>query len=351
MSSSITGPSDYAFGSQLIANTGRLRQQVASLTLQSSTGYKSDAYSGLGSGASTALAVAPQIAGIKVMQDAMAAAGTRMQVSQTVMSQLSGLANTFLGYATEMGTTAGTDVDALASQARDALVQAGALLNTQSNGVYLFAGQDTANPPVPGATALLSSSYFTQIQAAVANLGANGAAATQASTLAAATTPANSVFSATLGTAVPSVAIGNGVQVATGLLANKNSVAIIPGTDTTGSATNDLMRALATLGSLSSTTATASGFSALVGSVATNLQNVVTALGTDAGALGARQNQVTNASTQLGDISVSLKLQLSNVEDADMPTVATQLTQAQTQLQASYQLISGLRSLSLVNYL
>ena len=40
-------------------------------------------------------------------------------------------------------------VDTIAASARDALGQVAGLLDTQDGGVYVFAGQDTANPPVP----------------------------------------------------------------------------------------------------------------------------------------------------------------------------------------------------------
>jgi flagellin-like hook-associated protein FlgL len=46
-----------------------------------------------------------------------------------------------------------------------------------------------------------------------------------------------------------------------------------------------------------------------------------------------------------------LTTQLSNIEDADLATVATKLTAAQTQLTASYKLISSAGTLSLVNFL
>ena len=351
MSGTIGVTTDYAFGSQLIGNSQQLKQQVSQLTLQSSDGYISPTYAGLGSGAAEALSLQPQIAGFATLQDNINTASTRMQATQSVMTQLTQIATSFEQSATQLGTTGGTDVDALASQARNALQQVTGLLNTQSGNVYLFAGQDTTNPPVPDPAGLARSSYFTAIQTAVAGLATNGAAATEAATLTAATTAANSPFSATLSTQPPVADLGDGQQVATGISAGANLVATITGTDTTGSYVNDLLRALSTLGSLSSSQNSATGFSALAGAVAGNLQKVVTALGTDSAALGAVQDQVTATGSNLSALSTALTQQLTNVEDVDIASTATRLTQAQTQLQASYKLISELSSLSLVNYL
>ena len=58
------------------------------------------------------------------------------------------------------------------------------------------------------------------------------------------------------------------------------------GTSTTGSYMRDLMRALATLGSMSSSQVNDPGFSALVQDTGTSLNGVVTAMATDVGVLG-----------------------------------------------------------------
>ena len=62
-------------------------------------------------------------------------------------------------------------VDSIAASARDALSQVASLLDTQDGGVYVFAGQDTANPPVPDPDNIANiAAFYTQINAAVAGL-------------------------------------------------------------------------------------------------------------------------------------------------------------------------------------
>ena len=149
----------------------------------------------------------------------------------------------------------------------------------------------------------------------------------------------------------PVVQTGEGGTVQTGLLASANSVAVSSGTSTTGSYMRDLMRALATLGSLSSSQINDPGFAALVQDTGTSLNGVVSAMAVDIGVLGNTQSNLTATQTQLSDTATALTSQLSSVQDVDMAQTLSNLTSMQTQLQASYRLISGETSLSLVNFL
>jgi flagellar hook-associated protein 3 FlgL len=113
----------------------------------------------------------------------------------------------------------------------------------------------------------------------------------------------------------------------------------------------DLMRALATLGSMSSSQVNDPGFAALVQDTGTSLTGVVNTMAVDVGVLGNTQANLTTTQTQLSDTATALTGQLSNVQDVDMASVLSQLTATQTQLQTSYRLITGESSLSLANFL
>jgi len=88
-----------------------------------------------------------------------------------------------------------------------------------------------------------------------------------------------------------------------------------------------------------------------VQSTVTTLQGAVGAISTDIGALGSRQDQVTAAQAELSATDTALQTQLGNVQDADLTQVSAQLSQAQTQLQASYQVIASLAQLTLAKYI
>lgn len=355
---STTIGSSYGIMSQLIANSTSLHQQLDTLTEQASTGLVAQTYAGLGGEASVSLNLNPQLNALQVAQNNIGQATGSMGVTQTTMTQIQQIAATFVSDIPNLNGLNSSEVDNVASQARSALQQVADLLNTQDGNNYVFGGQDSANPPIPSASNILSSGFYTQINAAVSALSSNGASATAASTLAIASSNATgtSPFSAYMSQpasdiSVPVVQDGEGGTVQTGLLASANSVAVSTGTSTTGSYMRDLMRALATLGSLSSSQINDAGFGALVQDTGTSLNGVVTAMASDVGVLGTNQSNLTAMQTQLSDTATALTAQLSSVQDVNMASTLSQLTSMQTQLQESYKLITGENALSLVNFL
>jgi flagellar hook-associated protein 3 FlgL len=319
-----------------------------------------DTSAGLGAGTATALAVAPALASTQGLQASLTAATAPMQLAQTVLQQISAIASNFFAQTNNLNGLNPSEVDSIAASARDALQQVAGLLNTTDAGRYIFAGQDSSNPPVPNADQILSSGFFQQIQTTVSGLAANGAAATTAATLAiaASNAPGTSPFSAALSQPAaalagfrPSVDVGGGQSVPTGILASANADVASTGSSTTGSYMRDILRALATLGSLSSSQVNAAGFGQVVADTHTSLGDAITALNADAGVMGNRQAALQDQATTLGDAATALQAQLAGAQDADMAATLSALSQTQTRLQASYQLIAGLQSLSLAKFL
>jgi flagellar hook-associated protein 3 FlgL len=359
MSSSIGG---YGILPTLIANSTSVHQQLDTLTEQASTGLVSQTYAGLGGQASVSLDLNPQLTALQNYQNNIGQATGSMQVTQATMTQLQQIAATFVSAIPNLNGVNSTNVDSVAAQANAALQQVANLLDTQDGGTYLFGGQDSANPPVPSPDSILTSGFYTQINAAVAGLSTNGASATVAATLAiggsnaGGTSPFSAYMSqpaASISAPVVQTGVGGpgGGTVQTGLLASANSVATSAGTSTTGSYMRDLMRALATLGSLSSSQINDPGFAALVQDTGTSLNGVVSAMAVDTGVLGNTQSTLAATQTQLSNTETALTGQLSSIQNVDMAETISSLTSMQTQLQASYRLISGATSLSLVNFL
>ncbi len=344
----------------LLADSAAVKQQMDTLLQQAGSGMLADTYAGLGSGAAVSLTVAPQIAEQTAWSNGINAATAQMQVAQTALTQISSIASTFQADTANLTNLDPSEVDSTAQAAQQALQQMAGLLDSTDGSLYVFGGQDSSNPPVPNPDAILSSGFFTQIQSAVAGLSGSGAAGVIASTVATAasnasgTSPFSAALSqpaATLQAALPTVATGPGEQTAFGIPASANAFVASTGADTTGSYMRDIMGALATIGSLSGSQANDSGFSDLVQSVNNILGNAITALNQDAGALGTVQSNLQTEQTTLGDTTTSLQTQLGNVQDANMTQTLSQLTQTQTQLQASYNLISGLSTYSLAKFL
>jgi flagellar hook-associated protein 3 FlgL len=360
MSGAVTAFAGYGTMNTLIANAQTVRQRLDQLTQQSSTGLIAQTYAGLGSGASVSLDLRPQIAALGVWQANINAATGGMAVTQTAMTQLQTIASNFRSQLDTLNGLAPSNVDSVASAARQALVQVAGLLDTTDGGTYVFGGADGSNPPLPNPDQILSSGFYTQINSAVAGLGGAGASATAAATLAVASSNAagTSPFSAYMSqpaavllAGIPAVQTGPGQIQPVGLVASANTYAVSGGSSTTGSWSRDLLRALATIGSLSSSQVGLSGFQGLVSDTYASLTGVVGATADEAGGLGNQQAALTAEGSAMADQVTALTAQVSPAENVDMAKTLSDLSLVQTQLQSSYQLISGQSALSLVKFL
>ncbi len=357
MSGAVSGFGFPAMG-QLIANLGRINQNFDTLDAQASSGLIAQTFAGLGGTAPVALSLGPQIANLQVAQTNINAASGPAQLTQTAMTQIQSIAANLLSEIPTLTGLNATAVDTIASSARSDLAQVSDLLDSQYGDVYVFAGQDSANPPVPNPDQITSSGFFAQISSAVANLSGAGFAATAAATLsiAGSTAPGTSPFSTYMSQPVanlllPSVSTGNGQSQVIGLFASANTTAASTGTSTTGSYMRDLMRALATVGSLSSTQVNDPNFAPLIADTQTSLTGAISAMSTDVGTLGEQQTSLTALQTTLGDTQTALTGQLSTAQDVDMAATLSNLSLTQTQLQESYQLIAAASGMSLAKFL
>ncbi len=358
--SGVPAPGEYGLLTTLVADSSTIRQRLDTLTQRASTGLQANTYAGLGAGASVSLDLNPEIANLQTWQNNISTATGQMGVTQTTMTQLQQIASNFYAQLNNLNGIDVSNVDNIATSARDALQRVAGLLDAQDGGVFVFGGADTANPPVPDPSNIVSSGFYTQIAAAVGNLGAAGASATAAATLAVASsnTAGISPFSAymsqpasTLQAQAPVVQTGPGQTTQTGLLASANSLVTSPSGSTTGSYVRDLMRSLATLGSLSSAQVNLSGFAGLVQDTRTSLNGAIDAMAGEAGALGNQQSALTATQTGLANTQTALTTQIGTAQDADMAQTLSNITQTQTQLQASYQIIAALSGLSLAKIL
>jgi flagellar hook-associated protein 3 FlgL len=362
--------SDYSVMGSLIANTNTVKQKLDTLTNQASTGLIGTTYAGLGTGASISLSLRPQIANLQTWQNNIDAANGQMSVTQSTMNSIESIASNFYAQLNNLQGVNSSEIDSVAANARDALNQVANMLDTQDGGIYIFAGQDTGNPPVPDPDNILNSGFYTQINTAVTNLATNGAAATAnttfgvASSNAAGTSPFSTWLSqpyATVQASLPTVQVGQTQTATIGIPASANGLipTSSPGPTTivggppssTGSYMRDVLRALATIGSLSSSQANVTGFADLVQDTRISLNGAITAMNQDIGVLGNVQSSITQTQSQLSDTQTALTAQASSAEDVDMASTLSQISLVQTQLQASYQLIAGESGLSLVKFL
>jgi flagellar hook-associated protein 3 FlgL len=343
---------------QLTAGLTQIKKNFDTLTEQASSGLISNTYAGLRGTASIALALGPRIDNLKVTQSNIAAASGPASVTQSAMKQIGSIAANLLAQMPDLTDLNSAGIDVIAANARGDLAQLGDLLNSQYGGAYVFAGQDSSNPPVPDPDHITTSGFFMQISASVSSLSANGSAATVAATLtiASSNSTGTSAFSTYMsqpatGLSAPSVSTGEGQSQTMGLLASGNTSSVSMGTSTTGSYMRDLMRALATVGSLTSGQASDPNFGALISDTQTSVTAAITAMSTDVGILGQQQSNLTTLSTTLSDTTTVLSTQLASAQEVDMAATLSNLSLTQTQLQESYQLIAAANGMSLAKFL
>ena len=343
---------DYGTLGILVGDTESIQKKLNTLTEQAGTGSVSSNFAGLGAGATTSLNLNASVSHLQTWQSNISAATGNMQVTQTAMTQIQQIASNLFGQLNSLQGADGSEISTIAATAQSDLAQVANLLDSTNGTTYVFAGTDSSNPPVPDPDAITSSGFYTQIAAAVAALSTAGASATASATLsiassdAAGTTP----FASTIGS-VPVVQTQGGETQQTGLLANANAFVTSTGSSTTGSYMRDLMRALATVGSLTSAQQNDPGLTSLVQDTRTSLQGAISAMAQDVGVLGNTQSMLTQESTTLQQTQTAMNTQLSSVQDVDMAKTLSNITLVQTQLQASYQLIANASGLSLAKFL
>ena len=351
----ISSATDVGTLSAALYNVGRTRSNIDLLTAQGSSNLVSSEFAGLGADAGAALDLSGQLALNTVSQGNAAQAANVNQVAQTALGQIQNLVSGMSAQLLEPSTITGSGLGTLASSARSTLNQIANLLNTKVGQVYIFGGQDNRTAPLPNPSNLPQSAFYTAIQSVVASLSTDGASAVQAQILASASAAATSPFSVSLQASNQTVTadLGNGQTVKLAILADQNMDAVSAGTGvtSTGSYMRDVLMALSTIGALGSASATDPEVQTLLGTVHTTLSDADDALNIDIGGLGARQETITNAQTELSGTATALTTQLDTVQDTDPATVATKLLAANTQLQASYKIIADLAQLSLAKYL
>jgi len=318
MSGTING---YGLLATLSQDSSTIQGQLSVATQQVATGKVADTYAGLGAAARVSLDLRPQIAHQAAWSANIDGVSARLGVTQSALAAIGQVASDFYAKMPSLnGLTPGAGA-AVAAQARTALERVAELLNSKVGDTYLFAGQDTANPPVP-----------------------NTSAASLIPALLTGTPPAP--FSATIGTAVPTLEVGEGRQVQVGVLANANTLST-SATPTSGSYMRDIMTALATL----ATTTDGPGLPAVAASTRDQLGSAIAASSAEAGALGNIQAGLATRKSQLAETQAALTAQVSGAEDVDLAATLTKVSALQTHLQASYKLMSEVKGMSLAQYL
>ena len=137
----------------LAIDSAAIRQQLDGLSRQIGNGRVADSYGGLASHAATvSLTYNVALSQTETWQANVTAADGRLRSAQSALTQISDIASAFYAQSNVLNGLSSVAVDATAASARDALRQMAGLLDTRFGDTYVFAGTDTATPPIPSPT-------------------------------------------------------------------------------------------------------------------------------------------------------------------------------------------------------
>jgi flagellin-like hook-associated protein FlgL len=136
-----------------------------------------------------------------------------------------------------------------------------------------------------------------------------------------------------------------------GIIANRNAAVVSTG-ETTGSWMRDLLRGLSSIAGLTpEKSQLGASYTEFVTNVQKGLKSSVEALALERGSLGVTETRLQSIRTLHESVTVSLTLQVRDLEEVDMAKTITTFQATQTQLEASYRAIALAQQLSLTRFL
>lgn len=291
-----------------------LRTQANTLQAQVSTGLKSPDYSGLGSSASQVANLQASVSQNQAYLDTITTVQQRISEQSTALSTIEDISQKFSELLPSGAFNASPS--SIQTQAKALLQELGDFLNTSDGSRYLFSGSLTNTAPFDATGLPNPGSLGTAVNQQVPNgYYAGNDVAQQAKV--------DNNVTISYGVTADNPAIENIVRVA-------NYLANLPAGSPSSNNPADVsaMNQAATL----------------MNQGVTGLQQVIATLSLQSSQLQTIQQEHQNF------INVA-QTNIENLESVDPATAITQLNQVETNLQASYQTVSALQQLSLVNYL
>src|SRR3977135_962408 len=135
----------------------QLKNQLATLQSQLTTGTKSDTYAGMGVNEGFAIAARAQLAGISAFGDTIDKVNTTIGAANAALQSFSSIASQVQAGAASTSQTLNSNGQTIAQQsALGALSSMLGVLNTQTGDRYLFSGSAISTPSVVSEDTLLN---------------------------------------------------------------------------------------------------------------------------------------------------------------------------------------------------
>jgi len=304
--------SNVAQAQQIIQTLNSLQAQGSTLQQQIATGLKGQSYADYGAQAGQIVNLSQQASQQQGYIDTINTVNTRMQVMDQVTSTMASLMEQFSSaLSTDAYNTSGNTIQ---SQAAGLLAQIGDYLNTQDGEGYVFSGAENTTAPFDPSGLPNPGDLTTPV---------NGA-------------PPAGYYAGD--DTVSKATVDNDLTLSYGVTADN------PAFEQVVRVLNYLANAPAFDPNNPTDVANVNQAQQLVTQSATQLQQLNASIGEQEselnGLLTAHQSTLTLAQSNL-----------SNIEQVNTSTAITQLDTLQTQLEASYQTVNVLQSLSLASYL
>lgn len=335
------------------ADTRVLRQRIEATTTQVGTGRTGEFYGDLGVDARRSLDLRAELGRATTQVGTIERSLGRAGVLQEALGRLQRIAADFTAEALRLQTLPAEAATNAALAARAALDEVAGLLNLRQDGEYLFAGSDSANPPVAPAGDVFGSAMVQQIRVAVGSLAPGNGAAVAALTVTAVedATPGDNPFARFVATPPAAAAesfrratiSADGVQVGWGPFATEGSARVAAG---------ELVRGLAIIASLTGAeNVQGQAYTELMQSARQALSDAGRGIASEQAGLGAAEKRLAAARESALDRSVLLRKQVAAIEEVDVAETVTQLQALRARLEASYRSVSILSELSLTRFL
>lgn len=345
-----------ALSASALGRTARLsatlRGRIEAATAQVSTGRAATLHGELGGAARRAIDLRAEIGRLDTVAQTAARTLGRAAAMQSALGRLHDIASQFRAEALRLVTLPAEAAVTAAATARAALEEVAGLLNLSQDGEHLFAGADTARPPVALAGAAADSPMAQQIALAVGGLAPGNAPAVIAATVAAVLDPspaANPFARFVLAPGAPNpdfaraTLAGDGGAVAWGAFAAEDAAARGVG---------ELVRGLAVIAALTpDVAAQEGGYAALLDDARAAFDAAGGVIALEQARLGAAERRLAAVREEAADRSVVLRLQVSAIEDVDVAETVARLQDLRARLEASYRATALLSELSLARFL
>jgi flagellar hook-associated protein 3 FlgL len=340
--------------SSLSMSVTKMQSDLATAQTEATTGQYADVGLHLGVQAGQEISLQNENGLLQTYTTTNSAVATNLSTTTSALDTLRTNAQNTLNNLTEWNgdTDSGSQLQELGSSGLQSLI---ATANTSVNGQYVFGGINSGSPPL--------TNYFAAPNAAQTAI--QGAFSSYLAGLSPPATPGN-VTATQMQTFIASPAFTSQFQEPAWSAAGSNwssasstnVTSNISPTETITSSTNanqsgfsQLAEAYTMLNEFTGTAINPSALQVVANQASTLISQAVTSLTTTEATLGAAQQQVTDANTNMSAQMTILQTQISSLDSADPYQTSLLVSSLTTQIQTAYSLTAQLQQLSLVKYL